>query len=239
MYLKKTSMGYAVWRFSILLGIAIFRLATNRASAAGKPTDDQAKGVTALVPNSGRIVVDVQGVSTPTPLFFSATAEQTIQVGLAEILGEAKVKVHVLQGHPEVVTLGLSGEGEVIGVSGKGLRDWSVRQGAGKRFLDLRPLLTAGSPDPQDLDLVVQTRLKKPTVPGAVSIMMLTAGEAAGYSSKVMLRSDATIDLRVTAATGLVPLDDGDGVRGRNASFLADFLPESGIQPTNQCAVGS
>lgn len=154
---------------------------------------------------------------TPVPLFFSATVEQMVQLGSVEITGELKVKLQVVQGRPEVLSLGLVGDGEVIGVSGKGLRDWAVRQGtgdaSGKRFLDVRPLLTPGTPEPRELDLVVQTRLRKPIVPGATAVLILTRGEAVGFASKITLNPDATIDLRVTSAIGMVPLSDGTGTR--------------------------
>ena len=155
------------------------------------------------------------------PLFFSATAEQTVKLGVAEITGEVQLKLHVVQGRPEVLTLGLSGDGDVIEVSGAKLRDWSVRQGSGassdERFLDLHPALptpTAPQANPTDYDLVVRTRLRKPTVPGTVKILIVTPGEAVGFASKVSLLSDAGIDFRVTATDGMVPIGDTSGARG-------------------------
>src|SRR5688572_14073425 len=106
---------------------------------------DNARVTTALTPDGGRIILEARGVPPPAPFFFSASLEQIVRLSAAEITGEMRVKIHVVQGRPEVITLGLSGDGEVAEVSGSGLRDWSVRQGSGaasgKRFLDLRPLL--------------------------------------------------------------------------------------------------
>ncbi|HEX2855447.1 MAG TPA: hypothetical protein VHO24_19585 [Opitutaceae bacterium] len=177
---------------------------------AGKPSAPPPEG-------GGRIVIDGIGVPAPAPLFFSAIADQVIQLGSVEITGELKLKLQVVQGRPEVFSLGLFGDGEVTGVSGKGLRDWSVRQGTGdasaKRFLDVRPLLTPGTPEPRELDLVIKTRLRKPVIPGATAVLILTRGDAVGFSSKITLQPDATIDLRVTSAVGMVPVSDGSGSR--------------------------
>ena len=174
-----TSLGSTACRRSRLpFAAALFALAGVLA-AAPKPTDT-AKAATTLTPEGGRIVVDVQGVPPAVPLFFSAVAEQTIHVSSAELTSELRLKLHVVQGKPEMLSLGLTGEGEVTEVSGAGLTSWAVRQipGFAKRFLDLRPALADGVPGPRDLDLVVRTRLRKPTVPGNVSVLLAAPGDA-------------------------------------------------------------
>jgi hypothetical protein len=190
------------------------------ALAAPKPDTDAAKVTTTLTPESGRMIIDAKGVPPPPPLFFSATVDQTVRLGLTEITGEARVKIHILQGKPEKLTLGLSGDGEVTDVSGKGLLDWSVRQSLsltpgspGKRLLDLRPLLTAGLADPQDLELVVHTRVAKPVIPGSAVVLLITPGDAAGFAAKIILQTESNTDLRVTSATGLVPLGDASATK--------------------------
>ena len=183
---------------------------------APKPTDT-AKVTSTLTPEGGRMVIDARGVPPPPPLFFSAAVDQTVQLTATEMSGEAKVKLHILQGKPEVLTIGLSGEGDVVEVTGRNLHDWSVRQDAGaaggKRLLDLRPLLATGVDDPQDFDFVVRTRLKKPTIPGKVMVLLVTPGEAVGFSAKMILRQDAAVDLQIASVTGLVPLDESKGPR--------------------------
>ncbi len=182
--------------------------------AAPKATDT-AKASTSLTPEGGRIVVDVQGVPPAVPLFFSANAEQTVRLSPAEIAGDLRLKLHVVQGKPELLSLGLSGDGEVVDVTGAGLGSWAVRQipGSPKRFLDLRPALTDGVAAPQDFELVVHTRLRKPAVPGTSTVLLAAPGEAVGFASKVVLQAEAMVDLRVTAAVGLVPLGEARGPR--------------------------
>ncbi|HTU01520.1 MAG TPA: hypothetical protein VMG58_06875, partial [Candidatus Sulfotelmatobacter sp.] len=206
----------APWRVAVLALSAL-------ASSAGAPPpanagSDHASVSAGLTPEGGRILVEAKGMPAPAPLFFSAAVEQSVRLGAAEIAGEMRLRLHVLQGKPEVLTLGLSGDGQVTEVSGAGLRDWSVRQAAGgpgeKRLLDLRPLLAEGAADPKDLDLVVRTRLQKPAVPGTTAILLATPGNAVGFSSRVSLQAEADVDLRVTSVAGLVALGDRDGPMG-------------------------
>jgi len=178
---------------------------------AAPKSADTAKSTATLTPDGGRIVVDVQGVPPAVPLFFSAVADQNVRIAAAELTGELRLKLHVVQGKPELLSVGLSGEGEVtevLGLSGTSLASWSVRQipGSGKRFLDLRPVVDATTP--RDLDLVVHTRLRKPAVPGETSVLIAAPGEAVGFASTIMLQADSALDLRVAAATGLVSLGE-------------------------------
>ena len=161
-----------------------------------------------LTPEGGRIVVEAKGMPAPAPLFFAASVEETVSLGTAAVAGEMRLRLHVLQGRPEVLTLGLSGDGEVTDVSGPGLAAWSVRRaaapsGAG-RLLDLRPAADAAGA--RDFELVLRTRLEKPAVPGTTAVLVATPGEAAGFSSTVELRADPDVDLRVASAAGELAL---------------------------------
>src|SRR5580693_5716384 len=104
------------------LRLAVMALAT-LAGATGAPSSpNPGKGdasvSTSLTPDGGRIVVEAHGVPPPAPLFFSAEADETALLGLAEITGEIHLSLRVLQGRPEMLTIGLSGDGDVVEVSG-------------------------------------------------------------------------------------------------------------------------
>lgn len=163
---------------------------------------------TAMTPGAGgKIVVEATGVPAPVPLFFSGTADQVLSIGEREITAEARISLRIIQGAGEVITLGLSGDGEVVAVKGGGLRDWAVRQGTGEasasRFLDLRPVLTEGQA-PRLLDLVVTMRKREPAVPGNFMVPLVTTGEAVGFESRVRLQPDATVDARLSKAEGVI-----------------------------------
>lgn len=190
--------------------------------APGKP--DASTPLTPFNPEGGRIVIEATGITPATPVFFSAIVDQQILVAATEITGEFKLKLQIVQGRPEVLSLGLSGDGEIVDVTGKGLRDWAVRQGppviAAKgivslppRFLDLRPLLTPGADSPRELELLVRTRLRKPALPGSSAILILTPGDAVGFASKITVTLDNSVDFRVASAVGMVPVGETAGTR--------------------------
>jgi len=187
-------------------------------ACATAPAAGSANAAAELAPEGGRIVVEAKGVPPPPPLFFSARVDQTVRLGRDAVAGEMHVRLHVLQGRPEFLTLGLSGEGEVVEVSGQGLRDWAVRQGPGpagaQRFLDLSPVLSPGAAEPHDFDVIVHTRLVDPELPGTTAILLATPGAASAFASTVTLRPDAAVDVRVTGVSGLQSVGEPAGPRG-------------------------
>jgi len=176
------------------------------ALAQSEARADRASVSTQLSPGEGHLVVEARGVLPKAPLFFSASAENIIRLGAGEITSEIKIAIRVVQGRPEVITLGLIGNGEVMAVEGNGLRDWSVRKAGGKRFLDLRPVLAEGQPGPVLLELKVVVKIAKPGVPGTVFLPTLSPGEAVGFASHIQILPGEAVDVRVTRADGLVPL---------------------------------
>jgi hypothetical protein len=208
------------------------------------PSPSQAEPATAgnatlaagLTPGGDSIVVEAHGVQPKAPLFYSATVENTVHAGTAEVTGEMEVHISILQGHPEVLTLGLSGSGEIVDVTGQGLRDWAVREGtdeaANARFLDLRPAFEEGKPDPKELDVTVRTRVENPEVPGSLSILIATPGNAVGFSSTINLMTDPSLDLQVTNATGMMPFGERTGPRANRQFYsTGDGSLEIALEP--------
>jgi len=97
----------------------------------------------------GVAVLPVDRVRQQAPLFFSVTADTTVTAQERRVDEEVRLKVRVLQGRAETITVGLSGEGEVTGVDGSELVSWAVRRESdGSRFLDLKPKLPQADPQP-------------------------------------------------------------------------------------------
>lgn len=189
---------------------------------------------TTLAPESGRIVVEARGVPPAPPLVFSAAVEQTVRTSLTEITGELRVRVRVAQGRPEVFTLGLTGDGEITGVTGAGLRDWSVRQApaGGRRFLDLRVALPEKGALPAESEFVVRARQVRAATTSAVAaapvaILIVAPGEAVGFTARITLQADTGVDLRVMGAAGLTPF----GEAGRQFFATGDARLEVRIAP--------
>jgi hypothetical protein len=230
MYIRKSAARAA--RRLGAMALAALACAAHAQPAPG-PGAEGANVSAAVTPEGGRIVVEAHGVPPPAPLFFSAEAVDTVRLGMAEVDGEMHLKLHVIQGRPDVLTLGLSGEGDIVEVTGAGLRDWSVRQDAGaagdRRLLDLHPLLAPGAGEPRDLDLVVRTRMTRTAVPGTVAVLIATPGEAVGFSSWLRLEAEPEVDFRVTSVTGLSSLGETGGL-GEPARYFSTAGLEAGAR---------
>lgn len=145
------------------------------------------------------------------PLFFSVTADVKAVAGLEAVTSEQAIEFKVHQGKPETLTLGLSGTGEIVEVTGEGLKDWSVRTGeGGARFLDVRPVLPQEG-NLQTLKIQVTTRLK--TVRENSSLLLPTAGPATGFALTAEVKPEAGVELGVTKAAGLVPVGEAKEYR--------------------------
>ena len=161
------------------------------------------------------VLMPWQAVPKEAPLFFSASAAVAARMGLADVTSEQQLVLRVHQGRPEVLSLGLSSAGEIVSVTGDGLRDWSLRVDAkGARFLDLRPLLPEARDvkPPAELKVCVKTRFVFADGAGGTLAMMLpTPGAATGLDLNLTLTADPGVDLRVTKAEGLLPVEATEG----------------------------
>lgn len=141
------------------------------------------------------------------PLFFSATAEANARVGLDSVTSEQRIAFRVHQGKAETLTLALSGAGEVLEVTGEGLRDWAVRVAeGGARFLDVRRAMLDGKIAPE-MSILLKTRHE---VDGEDTELLLPGpGNATGFSLAVAVTAERGVDLKMTRIEGLVAVDGG------------------------------
>lgn len=117
-----------------------------------------------------RILVIPSEEKKPAPLFFSTDAEVSVRAGMERSEGTFSLVVKIHQGRPETLSVGLTGEGEVVSVTGDGLRSWAVRrEEGGMRFLDLQPAL------PEDMDT---------EIPGEFRFSVITRGIHSGGISR-------------------------------------------------------
>nr|MCU0751176.1 hypothetical protein [Akkermansiaceae bacterium] len=162
------------------------------------------------------------------PLFFSADADVHFQVGLQEITSEQTLRFRILQGKAETLTLDLTGDGDVISVTGEGLRDWAIRvSDDGTRHLDVRPLQVDGKA-PAELTVVMKTQ----ATPGKDlnRLLLPQPGAASGFSIETRLINAADIVLKVAQSDGLLRLagDDFHSFAGTGNSAIAIQVLPSG-----------
>jgi hypothetical protein len=140
------------------------------------------------------------------PLFFSASAQVKARVGLEAVTSEQNLAFRIHQGKVETLSLALTGPGEITGVTGTGLRDWSLRvAGDGARFLDIRPL-EAELQVPGGIEVTVKTRV--PVEKESAGLLLPAPGAAAGFALDVELTADPGVDMRMIRVEGLAAVDD-------------------------------
>lgn len=141
-------------------------------------------------------------------LFYSAIARANAKVGLERLQQTIDVILKVVQGKTETLSLGLTGNAQVMNVTGEGLKSWAIRQEDATRFLDL-------TVDDNITELKFQVSLRSPKydLSGAVDLKLthLTPADAIGFDSVVNLQFASGLRSAATAVTGFVPLNAADG----------------------------
>ena len=177
------------------------------------------------IPETGLLVVDA-GRVPKEPMFLYSLEVDSILVPQTETIAQTLgVKAKVLQGKPDVVTLALHGEGEVISVDGTRVAGWATRSepgAGGKRWLEVRfQAPAANEAVPAMLELSVTLRTKVPTVPAEVTPLLPGDGGAAGYSARLILRPGEGVDARVLESDGLMETKS----EGTTKTFIATGQP--------------
>ena len=204
----------------ILAGLVAWACFIGAATAQEKPTTE------------GDVTFTAKGVLPPPPLFFTAEVTSKTTVSATKINQNIPITLKILQGKPELLTLGLDGAGEIISVKGAGLADWAVRTSAdGKqRFLDLKPVLVKGQPNPKELKLVVSTQHEIKSLPATVKLLTINPGESTGFSSKLDVDIKG-LDARVASVVGMLPLEKDWGFAANGINALTLNLYSSGATP--------
>jgi len=173
--------------------------------------------------DGGRIVIEATGVTPEAPVFFNAATEENVRVSLTGVSCEVAMKLNVVQGRPEILSLGLGGTGELESVTGEGLAAWAVRRAGGKRFLDLE---VEPDRDRRQFRIVARGSLSGLEPPVTVEVLHVQAGEAVGFTSTVAVHVPREVSARLVAAEGFLPLESGnesvkrfEGARGERLSF--------------------
>ncbi len=195
-------------------------------------------------PDDRVILVPLGKAPKEAPLFFSASADVKAQASLSAVTSDQQIDFKIHQGKPETLTLALTGEGDVLSVTGQGLRDWAVRVAEdGSRFLDVRPVLVEGTPLTA-MQVQVKTRLKIDK--HSATLLLPGPGPATGFSLSLTLNTDSAIDLRVMKADGLVPVDAtkgrkflGYGMANVEISVSAGGTGSRGVELMDAALTGS
>lgn len=150
---------------------------------------------------TGKIIVEAHGVLPKPPVYYTAKANATAQVGSERVEQTIQLSVKVIQGEAKTLSFGLNGKGEVSEVSGEAIQSWAVRQEGDQRFLDL--LVKPGS---TEVKAVVKVRSAELKFPADIELTHLTPGKSLGFDSIVNVSYSPGVEGAVTSAKGFVPL---------------------------------
>lgn len=143
------------------------------------------------------------------PFFYGAAVAQTLRITGAGAAVTARFDAKVVQGEPEVFSVGLTGAGEISGVSGDNLLDWSVRRDtAGRRFLDLRPKPGMKAGESFVADIVAKLDFDGSRAPYA-PVLLLPANAVSSEFSLRLIAAEG-IDARPVGVEGLVALQSAN-----------------------------
>ncbi len=154
---------------------------------------------------AGTIIVEARGQLPKPPLFYTASANASVQVGAQHINQTIALSIRVIQGTAKTFSFGINGQGNVTDVQGTNVVSWSVRQEGKKRFLDLQLKDNVVEAKP-----VIKIRSAKLTLPKTVALTHLSPGESVGFDSTVAIKYAPEVAGTVTTADGFAPLESGD-----------------------------
>lgn len=178
---------------------------------------------------TGTIIVEARGQLPKPPVFYTATARATVQVGPEHVDQIVELSIKVIQGEAKTLSFGLHGSGDVVEVDGENIQSWSVRRKDDKRFLDLNL-----SENAKESKSKITLRSSELTLPAAVQLTHLTPGDSVGFDSTVKITYAPGVDGTVTAVTGFAPLGADEKVnryQTTTGGMIKLALDRSGASP--------
>lgn len=139
----------------------------------------------------------------PEKLFYTATLNESVFINDKEALYNTRATIRVLQGNFESVVFEVLGEGDIVGVNGPQVRDWSVRRAGARTFLEVRP--NSEIPVGKTFDATIVGR-KELELPATLIPMMFTGTDATSFSGMVRIASTPDIRLYGKQSRGLLPI---------------------------------
>ncbi len=166
---------------------------------------------------TGMIVVEARGQLPKPPVFYTASANATAQIGAESIEQSIDVVIKIVQGAAVTLSFGINGDDQVIDVQSEQLKSWSVRREGVLRFLDLHVHEKVTEVKAQIKTRSAKFDLKTPV---AIDLTHLTPGSSVGFDSIVSLQDATGVEVSVTEATGFAPLSaDAANLDGKANRF--------------------
>lgn len=198
------------------------------------PAQEAGEGPHTIIFNPGRPL--------PPPFLYSAIVRADATVNERTIVQTVKVQIRIVQGKKGTVSLGLSGTGDVIDVSGDSIASWAIRTSQSQRFLDLQWKADNGvQPMPQAVEgnsvledstgdnsvesnssqggsirrettVTIRLRSEHSELPTEVDVAHLTPGLALGFDSQLQIKFAREVTGEILSVDGFAPLESSDSI---------------------------
>lgn len=154
-----------------------------------------------IVPEGSSTIIVTPGKTVEPAFLYSASANASVQMTATNLSQSIELKIRVLQGKPNLVSLGLIGPGEIKEVTGEFIESWSVRSKAGERYIELQL-----KPDQTEYLATLKLVTAVDSIPADVEVLHLGPGKALGFDSRIQLDYVAGLFGKTTLAEGFAPL---------------------------------
>ncbi len=164
-------------------------------------------------------IVLTPGRAKPPAFLYAASARAEVRAGVKAIDQIIQLQLRIVQGdnsRGEVVSLGLSGVGDVTDVQGESIASWSVRTVNSQRYLDLQLKQivsndgkrddTNGDDPEQIKTATIRIRSEHAAVPTKIDLAHLTPGKALGFDSQIEIQYVDGVAGKILVAEGFAPL---------------------------------
>ncbi|MBK1884434.1 hypothetical protein JIN85_18605 [Luteolibacter pohnpeiensis] len=175
---------------------------------------------------NGVVVLPVNDYNAPLPSFYGVRSTTEVRAEKNVVVGKHRVEFKIFQGNPEILEIGLGGDGEIDKVEGAWINDWSVRTNAdGARFLSIRP---------KELDLrqpnVISVESRTSVHDGRFKVLLPSSAGSSSFTGEVHLTAVDGVEVQLNQSDGLRPLSvsQGIGFIGDGAGLLDISVIDSG-----------
>ena len=164
-----------------------------------------------LEDGKARLVIEAVLNGLPTDrekLIYATALQHSIKVTRDKVTHSIIATLDILQGDPKELPLIISGDGEILRVSGDALQDWSVRQETnGLRTLVLRP--RKGDKPLTQLTVTIAAERELKALLNTLPSLTLTPTQPALFNGYVKVEASPELDVQPVNPSGLVPIAPG------------------------------
>ena len=144
------------------------------------------------------------------------SADVTPDELIARMETVAELRLRIVQGQGETISLGLGGVGDVIDFQGESIASWAVRTADSHRYLDLELKPTeaengAGGKT-ADAAATIHIRSKQLESPARVELAHLMPGKSLGFDSRVQIQYVGGEAGKIVNTDGFAPLVSSNAV---------------------------